>query len=119
MPLSDIGERALKSQSPVKFTTACAVFGESEAVSRVAEGVAVEDILAGVHVALAEKVSALVGKVGLVEKCAMTGGGALNVGLVRRIEEKLGVELLVPPEPQLVTALGAAIMAEEACGTVH
>ena len=113
--LEDIGPLSMKSQNPVKFTTGCAVFGESEAVSRVSEGVPREDILAGVHQALAEKISALVNKVGLKEKCAISGGGALNTGLIKRVEDKLGVELLVPPEPQCVTALGAAVMAEEAC----
>lgn len=113
--LEDIGSLSLKSQSPVKFTTGCAVFGESEAVSRVSEGVSREDILAGVHQALAEKISSLVKKVGLEEKCAISGGGALNIGLIKRVEDKLGIELLVPHEPQFVTALGAAIMAEEAC----
>ena len=113
--LEDIGPLSLKSQNPVTFTTGCAVFGESEAVSRVSEGVAKEDIVAGVHKALAEKISALVEKVGLEEECAISGGGGLDVGLIRKIEQKLGVGLLVPPEPRFVTALGAAIMAEEAC----
>ena len=113
--LEDIGPLSLKSENPVTFTTGCAVFGESEAVSRVSEGVAKEDILAGVHKALAEKIFALVSRVGLEERCAISGGGALNIGLIKRVEDKLGVELLVPPEPQYVTALGAAVMAEEVC----
>ncbi len=95
--LEDIGSLSMKSQNPVKFTTGCAVFGESEAVSRVSEGVPREDILAGVHEALAGKISALVSRVGLEERCAISGGGALNTGLIKRVEDKLGVELLVPP----------------------
>lgn len=113
LELKDIGPLSLKSENPVTFTTGCAVFGESEAVSRVAEGVSKEDILAGVHKALADKISTLVSKVGLEEPCAISGGGGLNVGLIKRVEEKLGVPLLVPPQPQFITALGAAIMAED------
>lgn len=113
LKLDDIGPLSLKSSSPVTFTTGCAVFGESEAVTRVAEGISKEDILAGVHKALADKISALVDRVGLEEQCAVSGGGGLNVGLVKSIEDKLGVKLLVPPQPQLVTALGAAVLAEE------
>lgn len=113
LELEDIGPLSLKSDNPIVFTTACAVFGESEAVSRVSEGIAKEDILAGVHQALAEKLASLVERVGLEEQCAISGGGGLNIGLIRRLEEKLGVELLVPPQPQFVTALGAAILAEE------
>ncbi len=116
--LNDIGPLSLKSENPVAFTTGCAVFGESEAISRVAEGAAKEDILAGVHKALADKVSALVDRVGMEMECAISGGGALDVGLVKSVEEKLGVKLLVPPQPQIVNALGAAIIAEERQGSV-
>ena len=111
--LEDIGSLSLKSKNPVAFTTGCAVFGESEAISRVSEGASKEDILAGVHKALANKVSSLVDRVGLEKDCAISGGGALNVGLIKSVEEKLGIQLLVPSQPQFVTALGAAIMAEE------
>lgn len=111
--LKDIGPLSLKSKNPITFTTSCAVFGESEAVSRVAEGVAKEDILAGVHKALADKISALIARVGLQKDCALSGGGGLDIGLVKSVEEKLGVRLLVPAQPQIVTALGAAIIAEE------
>ena len=111
--LKDMGTLSLKSKNPVTFTTECAVFGESEAISRVAEGIPKEDILAGVHRALANKISVLIDRIGLEEKCAISGGGGLNLGLVKSIEEKLGLQLLVPPQPQIVTALGAAIMAEK------
>ncbi len=111
--LKDIGTLSLKSKNPVAFTTGCAVFGESEAISRVSEGASIEDILAGVHEALANKISSLAGRIGVEKDCAISGGGALDVGLVKSVGEKLGIQLLVPPQPQLVTALGAAIMAEE------
>lgn len=110
--LEDIGPLSLKSKSPVSFTTACAVFVESEAISRVAEGFSKEDILAGIRSSLASKISALVARLGLEEPCAISGGGALNVGLIKRIDE-LGFRLLVPPQPQLINALGAAIIASE------
>ncbi|MFC2017041.1 acyl-CoA dehydratase activase [Chloroflexota bacterium] len=116
--LKDIGPLSLRSKNPVTFTTGCAVFAESEAVSRVAEGISKEDILAGVHNALADKISALVDRVGLEKECAISGGGGLNIGLIKSVEKKLGVQLLVPPQPQIVTALGAAIMAGESQGLV-
>jgi predicted CoA-substrate-specific enzyme activase len=111
--LDDIGPLSLKARKPVHFTTGCAVFAESEAISRVAEGAAKEDILAGVHQALADKLAALVERAGLEEGCALCGGGALDSGLIKALQEKLGVNLLVPEQPQFVTALGAAIMAGE------
>lgn len=113
IPLEEIGTLSLKSVNPVVFTTACAVFGESEAVSRVAEGMSKEDILGGVHKALADKIASLVDRVGMEPECGICGGGALNAGLVEWVQRRLGVKLLVPSEPQFVTALGAAILARE------
>lgn len=110
--LKDIGTLSLMSKNPVSFTTGCAVFWESEAVSRVAEGVSKEDILAGVHRALAEKIFTLIDRVGLEEQCAISGGGGLDVGFTRSVEKKLGIQLLVSPQSQIITALGASIMAE-------
>lgn len=111
--IKDIGPLSLKSKNPITYTTGCAVFGESEAISRVAEGTPTEDIVAGVHNAIAAKVSNLTDRVGLEEDCAITGGGALDVGLVKRVGEKLRVHLLVPPEPEIIAAFGAALIAVE------
>ena len=58
------------------------------------------------------KISALAKRIGLETPCAISGGGGLNIGLTKRLED-MGLELLVPPHPQLINALGAAIMAEE------
>jgi predicted CoA-substrate-specific enzyme activase len=111
--LDDIGELSLKSKKKVDFNTGCAVFAESEAVSRVAEGAAKEDILAGLHRGLAAKIQAMVSRLGLEPECAVVGGGAKDVGLVRSIEDGLEGKLLVPDEPQIVAALGAALLAGE------
>ena len=109
--LSDFGPLAAKSRTPITFSTGCAVFGESEAVTRISEGIPKEDIAAGVSKALADKISSLVKKVKLEEPCAICGGGALNASLAKTIETELSINLLVPPQPQLITALGAAIIA--------
>jgi predicted CoA-substrate-specific enzyme activase len=111
--LKDIGELSLKSKNRVDFNTGCAVFAESEAVSRVAEGALKEDILAGLHRTLAAKIQSMVERVGLEPDCAMVGGGAKDIGLVRSLEKSLGCQLLLPEEPQIVAALGAALVAEE------
>jgi predicted CoA-substrate-specific enzyme activase len=109
----DAGRLSLTSSNPVVFSTGCAVFGESEAISRVAEGTSKEDILAGVNHSLADKLGGLLGRVGMEEPCAFVGGGALNAGLVKSVELKLGVALLVPEYPQFITALGAAVTARD------
>jgi predicted CoA-substrate-specific enzyme activase len=109
--LSDFSPLAAQSKNPITFSTGCAVFGESEAITRVSEGIPKEDIAAGVNKALASKISSLVKKLKLEDPCAVCGGGALNIALVKTIEGELDTNLLVPPRPQLVTALGAAIIA--------
>jgi predicted CoA-substrate-specific enzyme activase len=111
--LKDIGELSLKSKNRVDFNTGCAVFAESEAISRVAEGARQEDILAGLHRTLAAKIQTMVERVGLEPDCAVVGGGAKDIGLVKALEESLGCPLLVPEEPQIMAALGAAILAGE------
>jgi predicted CoA-substrate-specific enzyme activase len=114
--IEELGELSLKSKSKVDFTTGCAVFNESEAVSRIAEGTSKEDIAAGIHRALAAKIQSLVERLRFEPDFALVGGGAKNVGLVRSIEERLGIKALVPQEPRLVAALGAALTAEEKAG---
>jgi predicted CoA-substrate-specific enzyme activase len=116
--LEDLGELSLKSQSEVDFNTGCAVFAESEAVSRIAEGAAKEDILAGLHRTLAAKIQTMVERLGIEPDCALVGGGAKDIGLVKSIEESLACSLLVPEEPQIVAALGAALIAEEKAVTI-
>jgi len=111
--IGDIGRVSLKSKEPVEFNTGCAVFAEAEAVSRIAEGALVEDILAGVHKAMASKIVNLVERTGPVGICAVTGGGAKDIGLVKAIEAELSVTLLVPEEPQVTAAYGAALLAAE------
>jgi (R)-2-hydroxyacyl-CoA dehydratese activating ATPase len=107
--IEEIGELSLKSAKPVDFTTGCAVFAESEVVSRISEGARLEDILAGVHRAMAAKIVNLIVRLGLVEDCVVTGGGAKDAGLVQTIESELGVRVLVPEEPRISAALGAAL----------
>ncbi len=110
MSVEDIGPLSLESAHPVEFTTGCAVFAESEAVSRIAEGASPADILAGVHRAMAAKIANLTVRLGLAQDCVVTGGGAKDMGLVQTLETELGVKVLVPEEPWISAAIGAALL---------
>lgn len=112
--LEDFGALSLKSRNPVNFSTGCAVFAETEAITRISEGVAKEDIAAGANRQLADKAYSMLKRIKLERQCAICGGGALNIGFVRSLEDKLKMQLLVPPKPQIVTAIGAAMMAQVA-----
>jgi predicted CoA-substrate-specific enzyme activase len=112
MNVEDIGALSLQSINPVEFTTGCAVFAESEAVSRIAEGASPADILAGVHKAMSAKIINLIVRLGLAPDCAITGGGAKDKGLVQTLEAELSVKVLVPEEPWITAAIGAAILGQ-------
>ncbi|MBI5585370.1 MAG: 2-hydroxyglutaryl-CoA dehydratase [Deltaproteobacteria bacterium] len=107
-----IGPLSLKSKKPVEFSTGCAVFAESETVSRLAEGARPEDLLAGMHRAMASKVAMLVKRLKMEPEVVLTGGGAEDVGLVRAVSEALGLEVRVPEHPRLTAALGSACLTE-------
>jgi (R)-2-hydroxyacyl-CoA dehydratese activating ATPase len=110
--LADVGPLSLTAKSPVEFSTNCAVFAESEAISRLAEGARSEDILAGVHRAMAAKVAMLVKRLKMEPDVALTGGGGEDAGLVLAVNEALGIQALVPKQPRLTAAIGAACLAE-------
>jgi len=113
LSVEDLGDLALKSKNKVEFNTGCAVFAESEAISRIAEGVSKEDLLAGLHRALAAQLNALAVRLGIEKDYALVGGGARNAGLVKALEAVSGFPVVVPPDPHMTAALGAALIASE------
>jgi predicted CoA-substrate-specific enzyme activase len=112
VPLDDIGPLSLQSTKVLPFSSTCAAFGRGAAVAMRKEGERKEDILAGLHEAIASRVTAVVKKVGLADKFAITGGIGRNVGLVAKIEQRLdGLKVTLPQEPMIVGAVGAALFA--------
>ena len=111
--VEEIGELSVKSEKRIDFHTGCAVFAETEAVSRIAEGASREDLLAGIHRALAAQINSLAERVGIERDYALVGGGAQDVGLVKAVEEIVGFAIVVPEEPHLTAAIGAAVIAGE------
>ncbi len=114
VPLDHVGKLSLKGKNPADISSMCAVFAESEVVSLVAEGVSAENILAGIHKAIARRVISMAKRTGLERKAvALTGGIAKNVGMVRALERELGAKIYLSKEPQIVGALGAALLAAQ------
>jgi predicted CoA-substrate-specific enzyme activase len=111
--IEEIGDMSLRSSKRVDFNTGCAVFSETEAVSRIAEGARKEDLLAGIHRALAAQIQGLAERVGIERDFALIGGGARDEGLIKAVEEVTGFAVVVPEEPHMTAALGAAVIAKE------
>ncbi len=113
MDLLELGAMAARSKSRTPISSMCTVFAESEVITLVAEGTLREDIVAGLHRAIAKRVGAMVKRVGVVPPIAFAGGVAKNAGVRRALEEELGEDLVTPKEPQIVGALGAALIARD------
>jgi predicted CoA-substrate-specific enzyme activase len=113
IPLDDLGPVSLRSSDPVPITTTCLVFAKSEVATLITEGYKKEDIVAGIHKAVARRLASMAKKVGVKQAVFFDGGPARNIGMVSALEAELGVKMAVPPIPQIVTATGAALMAQE------
>jgi predicted CoA-substrate-specific enzyme activase len=110
IPLAEMGDLSLTAREAVPISNTCTVFAEHEVTSRLAEGVGIPEIVAGLHAAIAKRVVNLVRTLGLQKDVAVTGGGAKNIGLIRAVEDQVGFPVLVPAEPLLTGALGAALL---------
>jgi len=115
MPLAEMAKLSLKAKAAADITSTCAVFAESEVISHVHRDPPTpkEEIVAGIYQSVISRVMALCKRVGIEKDVAVTGGVAKNVGIVNTLERELHFKVLVPEKPQLVAALGAAILAQE------
>ncbi|HEX2966105.1 MAG TPA: acyl-CoA dehydratase activase [Syntrophorhabdaceae bacterium] len=113
VPLEKLGELSLQSEKVVAISNTCTVFAEHEVISQLAAGVPVNDLIAGIHDAIAARVFSLTNKLKVERDVAVTGGGAKNMGLVKALENRFGFSVLVPPEPLITGALGAAVIGKE------
>lgn len=114
--VEEMGRLDERSSRPVVISNVCSVFAESEVINLVNEGIQVEDIIKGLHRSLTNRVAVIVNRVGRREAIAVTGGVAKNAGVIRALNEKLGIEVKAPDnaiDPQIVGALGAAVLAKK------
>ena len=111
--LDEIGPLSLTGTQPVKLTTVCTVFVESDILSYVVQGKKQEDILRGVHLAIAKRTISLARRIPIEPEITLTGGVARNIGMVRALEEVLQAKLQVSPEAHFTGAIGAALFALE------
>jgi (R)-2-hydroxyacyl-CoA dehydratese activating ATPase len=112
LEVADLGPHALAAGGvPVRISSMCTVFAESEVVSLIARGEDSRRVALGLHQAIVDRVVGMVRRVGIEERFVFAGGVAHNPCLQRLFAEALGVPLSVPPDPQIVGALGAALHA--------
>jgi predicted CoA-substrate-specific enzyme activase len=110
-PIDELGKLHFKSSTPVKISSTCTVFAESEVISQISQGARIEDVIAGLHEAIAERICNMSSRIGLEEDVAFTGGVAKNKGFVDSLSKKIKLTPILPEEPQMICAYGAALAA--------
>ena len=113
IPLQDLGAIALRSDKPVKISTTCTVFAESEVLSWLGRGKKVEDILLGIHRSMVSRSVGLMRRVGIEREVTFTGGVTKNIGMVQGLNEALGFDVNVSDEAHYIGAIGAALFARD------
>jgi (R)-2-hydroxyacyl-CoA dehydratese activating ATPase len=111
--LEDLGRLSRSAERTIKISSTCTVFAESEVVSLIADNQPKEIIIRGLHDSIADRILGMVQRVGIEEEVTLTGGVAKNKGVALALEERLKVKLFIPPEPQIIGALGAALIARD------
>ncbi len=111
IPLDELGSTALRSDKPVRISTTCTVFAESEVLSWLGKGKKIENILWGVHKSIASRSAGLLRRVGVEDELTFTGGVSRNPAMVAALEERVGTKLNLNEESHFVGALGAALFA--------
>ncbi len=113
LKIEDLGDLSSRAKRSVEINSPCTVFVRQEVAGLLSQGVPVEEIVAGIHNSIAGKVARMVKRLKVEPDVVFTGGVAKNSGVVRALEEQLGCKVLVPPEPLISGALGAAILGKE------
>lgn len=111
--LGDMGRFSLSAKQAARISSMCTVFAEHEVVEKLAEGAAISDIIAGIHEAMARRIHGMARRIKIESDVAVTGGGAKNIGLVTSLRNIFGCPVIVPKEPLLTGAIGAALLGKE------
>lgn len=111
--LEEMGALSLKATKVIPMNAQCAVFAESEVVSLIHSGAAKEEIIRAVHEAMADRITAMARRVGVEKEVVLVGGIGRDRGFIKALAGELGLELLVPQDPEYAGALGAALIAAE------
>jgi len=111
--LDEMGVLSMKASKEVPISSVCTVFAESEVVSLVATNHPKDEIIRGLHRAIVNRVWSMVMAVGIHGEVTMSGGVAKNKGVVALMEEKLGETIHIHDEPQIIGAIGAALLAQK------
>jgi bzd-type benzoyl-CoA reductase Q subunit len=116
VPIEEVGPRSMEiDEEPEAVSSTCVVFAKTEAVGLLRAGWPTEQVLAAYTAAMAERVVDLLNRVGVEKDFVITGGISKNIGVVKRLEDRLGFKALPMPEgadPMIAGSIGAALFAK-------
>ena len=114
MTLPEFSQLSLTAKNVIPITAQCTVFAESEVITLVGEGKPMDEIAAGIQMAVAKRCFVMSKKAGATDSITLTGGCAKNAGLKKAIEHVLKLKVIgLDIDPQLMGALGAAEYARQ------
>jgi predicted CoA-substrate-specific enzyme activase len=113
IPIEEIGPLSLEADEDMKISNMCVVFARSEVARHLRRGVSKANILAGLHASIADRTYGLLKRVGIASDFVISGGIGKNIGVVKRVEARVGLPAYLSNEPQIIGALGAARFAQE------
>ena len=114
MSLPEFSNLSLTARNVIPITAQCTVFAESEVITLVGEGKPMDEIAAGIQMAVAKRCFVMAKKAGATDAITLTGGCAKNAGLKQAIERVLKLKVIdLKTDPQLMGALGAAEYARQ------
>jgi predicted CoA-substrate-specific enzyme activase len=113
--MEEMSDLSMRAAAPADISNTCAIFAESEVISHVHRDppTPMADLAAGIYLSVVSRIMALCKRIGVQKEVAVSGGVALNKGLVKILEKEIGYEVLIPNRPQIIGALGAAIIARD------
>lgn len=120
MSIEDMVDEALRADKAVTISNTCTIFAEQEVLSYTfaVPPVPMAEIVAGIHESLASRIFGLAKRVRIVPEVVLCGGVAKNRAFVKSLNKRVESELLVPEEPQIISALGAALLAAESATVI-
>jgi benzoyl-CoA reductase subunit D len=108
--VEELAKIALQSEKKIPMNAQCAIFAESEVVSLIHGGFTKADISKAIHDAIADRIAGMARRAGIEKDVVVIGGVAKNIGFIDSLKRALNMDILVCPNPEYVSAIGAAII---------
>lgn len=113
LSVEEMCQLAVDATGKARISSYCAVFAESEVISNIHKGISKEHIISGIHESIVDRLVELLNMVKIKEDLAVCGGVAKNIGVIKALEKRINLKVWVPEKPEIVGALGAALIAQD------